>query len=53
MAGQLLGIMLGEGAIPERWLVVRELWVEIGVLAVVFGIGWRGSGEWRERYPPW
>jgi ADP-ribosylglycohydrolase/predicted protein tyrosine phosphatase len=53
MAGQLLGIMLGEGAIPERWLDVLELKEEIGVITEDLGVGWRGSGEWRERYPPW
>jgi ADP-ribosylglycohydrolase len=53
MAGQLLGIVHGEGAIPKRWLEVLELREEIGVMAEDLGIGWRGSGEWTERYPPW
>ena len=53
MAGQLLGIVHGEGVIPERWLEVLELREEIGVMAEDLGIGWRGSGEWWERYPPW
>ena len=53
LAGQLLGIVHGEGAIPKRWLEVQELREEIGVMAEDLGIGWRGSGEWTERYPPW
>ena len=53
MAGQLLGIVHGEGAIPERWLEVQELREEIGVMAEDLGIGWRGGGKWLQRYPPW
>jgi ADP-ribosylglycohydrolase len=53
LAGQLLGIVHGEEAIPKRWLEVQELREEIGVMAEDLGIGWRGSGEWTERYPPW
>ena len=51
IAGQILGIMLGEGAIPARWLDVLELREEIGIIADDMGIGYRGSGEWLERYP--
>ena len=53
MTGQLLGIVHGESAIPERWLDVLELRYEIEAMAEDLGTGWRGSGEWKERYPPW
>lgn len=53
MTGQLLGIVLGESAIPKRWLEVLELREEIGVMAEDLGIGWREGAEWLERYPPW
>ncbi len=53
MTGQLLGIVHGERAIPQRWLAVLELRYEIEAIAEDLGTGWRGSGEWRERYPPW
>ena len=53
MAGQLLGIVHGEKAIPRRWLDVLELRYEIEAIAEDLGTGWRGSREWWERYPPY
>lgn len=52
MAGQLLGIVHGEGAIPGRWLEVLELRQEIEAMANDLVVGWREGGEWMERYPP-
>lgn len=51
IAGQLLGLTLGEGAIPAAWLDQLELRREIGAIADDLAVGWRDDDEWSARYP--
>ena len=51
ITGQLLGLMLGEGAIPSTWLDELELREEITAVADDLVTGWREGDEWWMRYP--
>lgn len=54
ITGNLLGIRLGAGSIPQRWLDAVELRAEIEALAIDIASladGYRGGDEWWERYP--
>jgi ADP-ribosylglycohydrolase len=51
MAGQILGLMLGEEAIPRRWLARLELSEVVATAAEDLAVGYRDDQEWRERYP--
>jgi ADP-ribosyl-[dinitrogen reductase] hydrolase len=53
MTGNLLGALLGESAIPGRWLAELELRREIESLADDLSIGYRDGDAWRVRYPGW
>lgn len=52
IAGNLLGARLGVSAIPKRWLEEVELKAEIEAVADDLLLGYDGSKEWTERYPP-
>ncbi|QQS49428.1 MAG: ADP-ribosylglycohydrolase family protein [Acidobacteriota bacterium] len=53
ITGNILGLMLGVGAIPAHWLEELELRAEIEALAGdMFEIDER-SRDWWERYPGW
>lgn len=51
IAGQLLGLTLGEGAIPSTWLDELELREEITAVADDLVTGWREGDDWWMRYP--
>ena len=51
IAGNLLGLMLGVAAIPERWLAGLELREEIEAVARDLETRFDDSPEWRQRYP--
>jgi ADP-ribosylglycohydrolase len=51
MTGQILGLMLGEGAIPSRWLAQLELRDVIASVADDLVVGYRDDEEWWARYP--
>lgn len=51
MAGQLIGLQHGVGAIPERWLAQLELREEIGTIADDLVTGWSADEAWWTRYP--
>jgi ADP-ribosylglycohydrolase len=53
IAGNILGTLLGEAAIPREWLAELELRSEIEALADDLLVGHRNDDEWRRRYPPW
>jgi ADP-ribosylglycohydrolase len=53
ITGNLLGTILGEGAIPATWLDRLELRNEIGALADDLLVQFRDSEEWWTRYPGW
>ncbi|HEX6938204.1 MAG TPA: ADP-ribosylglycohydrolase family protein, partial [Longimicrobiales bacterium] len=52
ITGNILGALLGEDAIPERWRERVELRDVIVQLADDLYTGWRDDDEWQERYPP-
>lgn len=51
IAGQVLGLMLGQRSIPRQWLEQLELCEEITTLADDIVSGWEDSDAWRTRYP--
>jgi ADP-ribosylglycohydrolase len=51
MAGQILGLMLGEEAIPRRWLARLELREVVATAAEDLAVGYRDDEEWWERFP--
>ena len=51
ITGQLLGMALGEDAIPPDWLDALELREEITAVADDLVTGWRDGDEWWMRYP--
>lgn len=51
IAGQLLGAMLGEDAIPPRWLERLELREVIAAVADDLAVTWREGEAWWNRYP--
>ncbi|MEJ7811441.1 MAG: ADP-ribosylglycohydrolase family protein [Gemmatimonadaceae bacterium] len=53
IAGNILGALLGAGAIPERWREGVELRTEIETLADDLLVGFRDDEEWWEKYPGW
>lgn len=53
IAGNILGTMLGEDAIPRRWLEQLELRDEIAALADDLAVGYRDDEAWGARYPGW
>jgi ADP-ribosylglycohydrolase len=53
ITGNLLGLMLGNNAIPARWLGVLELREDIEALANDLCTGFDESDVWRNRYPGW
>ena len=53
ITGNVLGALLGEDAIPRRWLEELELREEIGSLADDLLVGYRDDDDWRARYPGW
>lgn len=53
IAGAVLGTMLGEEAIPERWLDALELRDVIGRLGDDLATGFQDTTDWWERYPGW
>lgn len=52
ITGNLLGALLGEGAIPPEWLERLELRDVIAQVAEDLCAGWRDDDAWLERYPP-
>jgi len=53
ITGNLLSLMLGNNAIPARWLDGLELREDIEALANDLCIGFDESDVWRNRYPGW
>jgi ADP-ribosylglycohydrolase len=53
ITGNLLGLMLGVEAIPEKWLAELELRAEIEVVAGDLFRQFEDSDAWSERYPGW
>lgn len=51
IAGNLLGAMLGEQAIPEQWLATLELRAELEALANDVFTEYRADKAWLKRYP--
>lgn len=51
IAGALLGVMLGEDAIPAQWIAQVELGDLLGRVAEDLFIGYGGGPDWRHRYP--
>jgi ADP-ribosylglycohydrolase len=52
ITGNLMGALLGRGAIPARWLDTLELRDAIEQLAADLATGYEPSDAWRRRYPP-
>lgn len=52
VTGAIAGALLGEAAIPVRWLDRLELREAIGQLAADLAVGYRPTAEWRRLYPP-
>jgi len=52
ITGNLMGALLGEGAIPPRWLERLELAELIRQVGRDLFAGSRGDADWLERYPP-
>ena len=52
IAGNLLGALLGEEAIPARWLDEIELRTEIATIADDLRVQYREDREWSQKYPP-
>lgn len=53
ITGNILGALLGEGAIPQRWLGKLELRREIECMADDLLTGYHDDDAWRARYPGW
>jgi ADP-ribosylglycohydrolase len=53
ITGNLLGLMLGAGAIPEKWLVELELRAEIEAMAGDLFKQFEDTDAWLSRYPGW
>jgi len=53
IAGNILGALLGEDAIPGEWLAKLELRREIAVLAEDLLNVDKADASWAERYPGW
>jgi hypothetical protein len=51
ITGNLLGLMLGAGAIPEKWLAELELREEIVAVAGDLFKQFEDKDAWRHRYP--
>jgi ADP-ribosyl-[dinitrogen reductase] hydrolase len=51
IAGNILGVHLGAGHIPERWLAQLEARDVIEQVADDLVVGWRDRTNWFERYP--
>ena len=51
ITGNIVGAMLGEGAIPTHWLLQLELRKEITELADDVAVEYRDDEEWWRRYP--
>jgi ADP-ribosylglycohydrolase len=51
ITGHLLGLMLGVGAIPEKWLAELELRAEIESMAGDLFKQFEGTDDWWNRYP--
>jgi ADP-ribosylglycohydrolase len=51
ITGNLLGLMLGAGAIPEKWLAELELRAEIAAVAGDLLKQFEDTDSWRHRYP--
>lgn len=51
ITGNLLGLMLGAGAIPEKWLAGLELRAEIEAVAGDLFKQFEDTEAWRHRYP--
>jgi ADP-ribosylglycohydrolase len=53
ITGNLLGLMLGVGAIPEKWLSELELRAEIEAVADDLHKQFEDTDAWWNRYPGW
>jgi ADP-ribosylglycohydrolase len=53
ITGNLLGLMLGVGAIPEKWLAELELRAEIEAMAGDLFKQFEDTDAWLSRYPGW
>lgn len=53
IAGNILGALLGEAAIPRNWLAQIELRPEIETIADDLAARYRADAAWRARYPGW
>ena len=51
ITGNLLGLMLGVQAIPEKWLAELELRAEIESVARDLFKQFEDTDAWRQRYP--
>ena len=51
--GNLLGLMLGGDAIPEKWLAELEMRAEIKTVAGDLYKQFEDTDAWRDRYPGW
>jgi len=51
ITGDILGLMLGVEAIPEKWLAELELRAEIETVAGDLFRRFEDTDAWRERYP--
>lgn len=53
ITGNILGLILGVEAIPEKWLAELELRAEIEAVASDLFKRFEDTDVWRERYPGW
>jgi len=53
ITGNLLGLMLGVGAIPEKWMAELELRAEIEAMAGDLFKLFEDTDAWLSRYPGW
>jgi ADP-ribosylglycohydrolase len=53
ITGSILGVLLGEEAIPAEWRERVEHRESLVALADDLLVEWRDGAEWRERYPGW
>lgn len=53
IAGNILGLMLGVEAIPEKWMAELEMREEIEAIADDLFKQFEDTDAWRQRYPGW
>jgi ADP-ribosylglycohydrolase len=53
ITGNIMGVLLGDDAIPQEWLSNLELRREIETVAADMLRWFSGEDEWWERYPGW